>query len=702
VSIDRKKLVSRHDIVITEPDSRNPLSLGNGNFGCGVDITGMQTFIEFHDPINAMFSGRQAVNTATQSSWGWHEMPNPDGFVLADAMTEYQSPRGPVSYPDKFDMRTLMGGSIPEEMKPGVWLNGNPQRIDLGRVGLVLGDIQAGPGFEISDLSDTLQRFDLWAGRVESRFKVNGVDVIVHTCVHPERGSIAFEVESSLLQDGLGIVLRFPYASDSFFGTSDWTKPEKHRSRISISGASAIVQREMDGFKYDVRVDSGVSSDQSTPLFTFDEQNHTLLVKTNARTLDLVVSYAPEVDAIQSNTAAEVFAESAQWWREFWSSGAAISFDGTADPRALELERRVVLSQYLTAANCAGDMPPQETGLMTNSWQGKSHLEMHFWHAAHFAAWGRPELLQRSLAWYATVSDSARNTAVSQGYEGLRWPKQVGPDGRDSPSDIGPFLIWQQPHILYLLELLNAAGVNENEYAVQFDSIVEDTAKFMVSFLSERDGILHLPSPVIPAQEFYDPKTTEDPTFELAYWWWGLEIAQRWNERRGRVRKAEWSAAQRDIAKPMIKDSVYTAIATEPFTKRDDHPALLMALGVVPPTPIIDPEVMRATLHDVMANWEWASAWGWDFPVMAMTANALGEPNVAVDALMMGLAKNSYLKNGHNPQMGNMIPIYLPANGGLLAAIAQMVTGFSTSDSDHKGFPESWKVQHEGFVTWPS
>ena len=60
-----------------------------------------------------------------------------------------------------------------------------------------------------------------------------------------------------------------------------------------------------------------------------------------------------------------------------------------------------MLSQYLTAIQCSGSLPPQETGLTCNSWYGKFHLEMHYWHAAHFAAWGRPPLLERSLAWYA-------------------------------------------------------------------------------------------------------------------------------------------------------------------------------------------------------------------------------------------------------------------------------------------------------------
>jgi hypothetical protein len=47
----------------------------------------------------------------------------------------------------------------------------------------------------------------------------------------------------------------------------------------------------------------------------------------------------------------------------------------------------------------------------------------------------------------------AKATAERQGYDGVRWPKMVGPDGRDSPSPIAPLLIWQQPHPIYYAEL---------------------------------------------------------------------------------------------------------------------------------------------------------------------------------------------------------------------------------------------------------
>jgi hypothetical protein len=130
---------------------------------------------------------------------------------------------------------------------------------------------------------------------------------------------------------------------------------------------------------------------------------------------------------------------------------------------------------------------------------------------------------------------------------------------------------------------------------------------------------------------------------------------------------------------------------------------MLAAFGVVPATPLIDPHVMAATLADLIDNWEWESAWGWDFPVLAMAGARCGEPEAAVDALLMDQPKNAYLRNGHNPQRGNRLPIYLPGNGGLLAAISLMAGGWDGADRSTPGFPQdgTWDVRVEGFTPWP-
>lgn len=134
-------------------------------------------------------------------------------------------------------------------------------------------------------------------------------------------------------------------------------------------------------------------------------------------------------------------------WASFWEKGAAVDFSHCTDPRAKELERRVVLSQYLLAIQCAGSTPPQETGLTYNSWFGKYHLEMIWWHQAWQPLWGHPELLSHTLEWYKTVEPIAREVARRQGFDGIRWMKMTDPSGVEAPSSVGSFLIWQQPHL---------------------------------------------------------------------------------------------------------------------------------------------------------------------------------------------------------------------------------------------------------------
>src|SRR5690606_31876615 len=148
-----------------------------------------------------------------------------------------------------------------------------------------------------------------------------------------------------------------------------------------------------------------------------------LTPETGSDRLELVVEFTADEADHSGATVDEVLTASADHWERFWSTGGAIDLSGTADPRAGELERRIVLSEYLTAIQCAGTLPPQETGLTFNSWHGKFHLEMHWWHAAHFPLWGRVELLERSLWWYKKILPKAREHASMQGYSGVRWPK---------------------------------------------------------------------------------------------------------------------------------------------------------------------------------------------------------------------------------------------------------------------------------------
>jgi hypothetical protein len=108
--------------------------------------------------------------------------------------------------------------------------------------------------------------------------------------------------------------------------------------------------------------------------------------------------------------------------------------------------------------------------------------------------------------------------------------------------------------------------------------------------------------------------------------------------------------------------------------------------------------MMRKTLEKVMSSWNWERTWGWDYPLIAMTAARVGRPELAIEALLMNVQKNTYLNNGHNYQ-DERLPIYLPGNGALLAAVAMMAAGWDGAPNDHApGFPKdgNWVVRYEG------
>ena len=105
----------------------------------------------------------------------------------------------------------------------------------------------------------------------------------------------------------------------------------------------------------------------------------------------------------------------------------------------------------------------------------------------------------------------------------------VGPDGRESPSPIGVFLIWQQPHPIYYAELMYRAHPTKQTLQ-RYQQIVFDTADFMASYAAwmKTNNRYVLGPPLIPAQESYGKMKQRviNPTFELAYWHWASETAQ--------------------------------------------------------------------------------------------------------------------------------------------------------------------------------
>ena len=676
--IDRAALVARHSPRLRKLDPLSPLSLGNGEFAFTADITGLQTF-----PGEYV----QSMPLCTMSQWGWHTSPAPPGLDPASLrLVPYETHGRQVGY----------ATSAEGQSELYTWLRENPHRLHLGRIALRM---KAGGGREVQpqDITEIDQNLDLNTGLLSSRFMIEDRRVSVRTAVHPSLDLLAVSIESSLIDEGrLAVAFAFPYGSPGM-QAADWEKPARHQSEVIRNTADRVeLHRRLDHDEYFVMVSwTGRASFAA-------ENDHGFLLVPGGRNhrLEFAAAFSPRQMNRSLPSAASTFAASAAHWKRFWAQGGAMELAGSRDPRAPELERRIVLSQYLTAIQCSGSMPPQETGLTVNSWYGKFHLEMHWWHAAHFAAWNRLFLLEKSLEWYRSILPAARKTAMSQGYEGARWPKMVGPEGRDSPSPIGPLLIWQQPHPIFYAELCRRIRGNR-ETLQRHAPIVFESAAFMASY-AYLDPTLQryvLGPPVIPAQENHPPRETWNPTFELAYWAYGLNVAQRWRELSGMKRDPRWDDVLSNLSLLPAQDGVYLAHENCPQTYSErnyDHPSMLGALGVLPGDGV-DRPTMRRTLDKVINTWQWERTWGWDYPLTAMTAARLGAPDLAVNALMMDTEKNGYLPNGHNWQRKDL-PCYLPGNGGLLYAVAMMAAGWPGAlSSQAPGFPVdgSWTVRWE-------
>ncbi len=690
--IDREAVISRHDVVLEKADPLTPINLGLPvpAFVFTADVTGLQSLVSFH-------AKGQQLNT--MADWAWHEFPNQENFTLADTTAPHPHGEGTRPYSPMTTPPGLTKEKAARWPAAAAWLRANPQRFSLGSLGLVMD----GKALDVADLSEIRLVHNLWEGRLDTSFKLAGEAVKVSTTVMPG-AEVASRIESKLLESGrLGFGIHFPGPSATWGGTSSDEHPESHLTKlIKNVQNTAMFERTVGEKKYFavlMWIGDGKMVEAGPHRWNFQVKG--------SEVVELNWSLRPEMEHTRDRSCAQfnlVAQDSANLWKQYWTERAGmVDFSGSKDPRAKELERRIILSLYLTAIHCSGKTPPQETGLAQNSWFGKFHMEMLPWHCAQFALWGRVDDVVEKLGFYQKVLPQARATAAAQGCMGARWPKMTDPSGRESPSDIGVFLAWQQPHPIYLAEL--ARRVNPGREGMEnLREIVYATADFMVSFPQcGKDRKLHLIPPLIPAQECYNLAKTSDPAFELAYFRWALGIARQWREALGDAPDPMWDRAWKELAPLPTFEDRYATVSGPPFTLYHDHPCVLMICGFLPPGDDVDMKRFSNTFDDIRKKWNWPTTWGWDPPVMALAAARLGRPADAVDELLRDTPKNGYLANGHNYQ-DERLPLYLPGNGGLLLAVAAMLAGWDGApDRKTPGFPDdgSWDIRWEGLRPIP-
>src|SRR5262245_55253423 len=324
-TIDRRTLVDRHAPVVRNVEPFSVLSVGNGDFAFTADLTGLQTFPDAY----------RDIPLATQATWAWHTFPNPNGYRLEDAMSAFDVDGRAVTYPDR------------QGSPAGAWLRQNPHRLSLARIGFALRQGNGSPA-RPEDLQEIEQRLDLWTGTLASRFRFDGHMVQVWTWAHPARDMLAVRIEApGLAASRRPLVIAFPYGDPVHTGDpSDWSHPERHRTMLTQPDSrQAHWHRVLDGDAYDARAvwsEGGRLSEEAGHTFR-------LTPRDGERVFELVIGFSPAATPSMLPSASEVQAASRAHWDRFWSTGGALDLSESSDSRAPELERRIVLSQYLTA-----------------------------------------------------------------------------------------------------------------------------------------------------------------------------------------------------------------------------------------------------------------------------------------------------------------------------------------------------------------
>ncbi|KAK0651207.1 Six-hairpin glycosidase-like protein [Cercophora newfieldiana] len=673
----RRKVVQSFSVRRNASSTSTPLQVGNGNFAFGADVTGLQTFQPY----------------AILSSWCWHNfsLPTTPGQTSVTDFTGLQW--------WTHDRLVTYNQPNPAQDDISTWLIKNPQRVNLGRIGFNFGRDNVSE----ADLQQKSQVLDMWSGELSSSFIYNGSSVGVKTSADSDSDTIAVSIESDLLKSGLGLFLDFPLPDKNKFNApfvGVFNATDEHKTSLEkTTPNSAVIRHTLDQTTYFTTLTwtgTGAVSgpEKGTHRYSF--------TGSSSSKIQLTLAFSPTLQALETNHDA-VLGRSQAWWESYWTSGAFVDLSAVKSANATELQRRIITSLYLTAVNSASNNPPQESGLVNNGWYGKFHLEMNLWHTLPFARWNHFPLFWRSLPdMYTRFLPSSLDRARDQGYAGARWSKMTDPTGRSAPGEINSLVIWQQPHPMYFAETEYRAFPNATTLA-RWDVILTATADFMASyaFHNASTGVYDLGPPMYPVSENTNPNATVNPTFELAYWRFGLDIAARWKTRQGQTIPPSWLTVRDNLAPlPTVNGTyaVYEGIPsmwTDPATT-NDHPAMAGIYGLLPPPMSGAPlnmSTLRKTADMIRQVWDLEESYGWDFAMLAMNELRLGDREGAVGYL---LHKVFAFDDAGYPVGGKRVPTpYFPNAASLLIAVAMMAGGWDGSEGKH--FPEGWEVEVEGF-----
>jgi hypothetical protein len=690
--------LSSHNIHYTSL-SQPPLFTGNGNLGMSLDLTGSQLLKEDYPP--------NSVNLISQSIW--HNPPLPES-LRGLSLSKKAYPHGEghtVEYPYP---------SSAKEQELYHFLRKYPNKFNLVTVslGLAAGGRTLASATEISDISQSLV---LAEGVIRSEYLWNGVQSKIETFVHATRDLILFHITDSspiLSTRRLEVRIDNPDAWDPRYEKGPVPNPNIQLADYSLSsfGKSGDQRRFWalrpmpGGFSYGI---SGAASAPVRDVSASEGRIEIILEPSTARDCFIALALSggqdipdPLAVAIQRAADAELAgyealrAEHHAWWRDFWNR-SRVSLN-SPDGNGKELERWYQLSLYHLASSCRGRYPPAEGGLVANSWYGKFHLEMHFWHAICFLGANRPDLLLPSLRWYLAALPQARLHAQAMGLRGAKYPKMTSFQGLESPGDTNFRIYWHLGEVASLVwwTFLNTQDL---EFLAEFYPVLEANAEFISSFVVWNSGkeVFEILPPVVTCDETTKGGEVLNPAYELAEFRIALDYAIQAARKLGRAEGPvkEWIHVRDHLAPIPHDDDTYLLYEGCPDTWTEDHafshPSVLgpfFPTGVVPDNPLI-----HKTFDRVLQVWDWDGCWGWDF---GFAAGAAARLNRAGDAVSVLLKARDKMNPNAVTFSGGKVDSYLPGNGGIVLAVDEMLLqSMDGALRIFRGIPEDWSASFE-------
>lgn len=611
----KKEEIKQYNVEHHFLDIENPLSVGNGNLAVTVDGIGTQTFYDIYNTIP--LTSISATCFVTD-----REKP-----VIKPQL--YQAHRHSVGY------FTSSKGQEDAFKR----LRAYPYKFHFFLYELW----NQNEKIKKEDISHLHQVLDIYEGVITSHFKINENLIQTRCMVDEEAEIFRFEIDQAI---EFKIKLFFPKTNCNAVGS---TFPECDSFTYNLGHLYRMTEHE--GF------DAYLTTNMKVTIL---KDCIELLIEKDSSYFEL---------AIHEN---KRYHQASSFFEPIHINLNALKNE--------ELKRRMILSMYLLKVNSCGTYPPSETGLTMNSWNSKFHLEMHPWHSLWLAKYGLASRLIKQLDYYKTILESSKKRAKEQGYLGARFPKMTSFLGEDSPSNIGPLLLWQQPHFLLMLDACYEA-TRDASLILKYDELLNEIILFLESFLYlGKDGYYHLDYPIIPAQECFDPAWTRDPIFEAEYVRFAFQKMIEFKKMIHKPIKNLWYDYIEKMVMPAQMESCYLAVhdMQGKNTYQDfayDHPLVLMPYSFIQ-SDRLDKEVLKNTFRKVLETYHLEELWGWDFPMMALTAIHLGMKKEAIELLLLDTPKNQYLKNGHNKQANRTdLPLYLPGNGAFLLALKELIGG---------------------------